>query len=179
MAGDAIGTYGKALGMPLDETKYFTTFTLFAMLAGYIAGIFTIPKIISQQKALTISAVSGIIFTICVFVTGGYIAITFIALLGLANALMWPSIFPLAIDGLGKFTKIGSALLVMGIAGGAVLPLLYSVLKDKVHISNQLSFLVCMFPCYLYILYYSVTGFKAGKRNYHFVNKTQLQQLNQ
>jgi len=164
MAGDAIGTYGKALGMPLDETKYFTTFTLFAMLAGYIAGIFTIPKIISQQKALTISAVLGIIFTICVFVTGGYTAIIFIALLGLANALMWPSIFPLAIDGLGKFTKIGAALLVMGIAGGAVLPLLYSSLKDKVHLSNHLSFLVVMFPCYLYILYYSVSGFMAGKR---------------
>jgi len=165
MAGDAIGTYGKALGMPLDETKFFTTFTLCAMLVGYIVGIFTIPKILSQQKALTISAVLGIIFTFCVFATGGYVAITFIALLGLANALMWPSIFPLAIDGLGKFTKIGAALLVMGIAGGAVLPLLYSLLKDKAHLSNQLSFLVCMIPCYLYILYYSVSGFKAGRKN--------------
>ncbi|MEO8762790.1 MAG: sugar MFS transporter [Ginsengibacter sp.] len=165
MAGDAIGTYGKALGMPLDETKFFTTFTLCAMLAGYIVGIFTIPKILSQQKALTISAILGMIFTVCVFATSGYVAITFIALLGLANALMWPSIFPLAIDGLGKFTKIGAALLVMGIAGGAVLPLIYSSLKDKVHLTNQLSFLVCMLPCYLYILYYSLSGYRAGKRN--------------
>jgi glucose/galactose transporter len=171
MAGDAIGTYGKAMGMPLDETRYFTTFTLFAMLAGYVAGIFTIPKIISQQKALTISAILGIIFTICVFVTSGYTAIAFIALLGLANALMWPSIFPLAIDGLGKFTKIGSALLVMGIVGGAVLPLLYSALKDKGHLSNQLSFFVCVFPCYLYILYYSVKGFRAGKPSYRLTNE--------
>jgi len=163
MAGDAIGTYGKSMGMPLDETKYFTTFTLCAMLAGYIAGIFTIPKIISQQKALSISAVLGIIFTICVFVTTGYTAITFIALLGLANALMWPAIFPLAIYGLGKFTKIGSALLIMGIAGGAVLPLVYTSLKDKLHVTNHLSFLLCMLPCYLYILYYSVKGYKAGK----------------
>ncbi len=161
MAGDAIGTYGKSMGMPLDETKYFTSFTLFAMLAGYVAGIFTIPKIISQQKALSISAILGIIFTICVFITTGYTAITFIALLGLANALMWPAIFPLAIDGLGKFTKIGSALLIMGIAGGALLPLLYTTLKDKAHTSNQLSFLVCMLPCYLYILYYSVKGYKV------------------
>lgn len=172
MAGDAIGTYGKAMGMPLDETRYFTTFTLFAMLAGYVVGIFTIPKIMSQQKALTISAILGIIFTICVFVTSGYMAIAFIALLGLANALMWPSIFPLAIDGLGKFTKIGSALLVMGIVGGAVLPLLYSALKDKGHLSNQLSFFICVFPCYLYILYYSVKGFRAGKTNYHVTNET-------
>jgi glucose/galactose transporter len=179
MAGDAIGIYGKALGMPLDETKFFSAFTLCAMLAGYIAGIFTIPKIISQQQALAISAVLGIIFTICVFVTSGYTAITFIALLGLANALMWPSIFPLAIDGLGKFTKIGSALLIMGIAGGAVLPLLYSALKDKAHISNQLSFLVCVIPCYAYILYYSVSGYKAGKRNYQLENKTTVNVLNQ
>ena len=163
MAGDAIGTYGKAMGMPLDETKYFTTFTLCAMLAGYVAGIFTIPKIISQQAALSISAVLGIIFTICVFITTGYTAITFIALLGLANALMWPAIFPLAISGLGRFTKIGSALLIMGIAGGAILPLVYSSLKDKLHVSNHMSFLVCMLPCYLYILYYSVKGYKAGK----------------
>ena len=164
MAGDAIGIYGKSMGMPLDQTKYFTTFTLFAMLAGYVAGIFTIPKIISQQKALSISAVLGIIFTICVFVTTGYTAITFIALLGLANALMWPAIFPLAIDGLGRFTKIGSALLIMGIAGGALMPLLYSTLKDKGYLSNQMSFLVCMLPSYFYIFYYSVKGYKAGKR---------------
>jgi glucose/galactose transporter len=164
MAGDAIGTYGKSMGMKLDQTKYFTTFTLIAMLAGYIVGIFTIPKIISQQKALSISAILGIILTICVFATTGYIAITFIALLGLANALMWPAIFPLAIKGLGKFTKIGSALLIMGIAGGALLPLLYGTLKDKGGFSNEASFLVCMLPCYLYILYYSAKGYKVGKK---------------
>jgi fucose permease len=164
MAGDAIGTYGKAMGIPLDQTKYFTTFTLFAMLAGYVAGIFTIPKIISQQKALSISAVLGILFTVCVFFSTGYTAITFIALLGLANALMWPAIFPLAIDGLGRFTKMGSALLIMGIAGGALVPLLYTTLKDKAGVSNQLSFLICMLPAYLYILYYSLAGYKEGKR---------------
>ncbi|MBD0368021.1 MAG: hypothetical protein ICV53_18195, partial [Flavisolibacter sp.] len=79
-------------------------------------------------------------------------------------ALMWPAIFPLAIDGLGRFTKIGSALLIMGIAGGALMPLLYSTLKDKAHLSNQMSFLVCMLPSYLYIFYYSVQGYRAGKR---------------
>ena len=163
MAGDAIGAYGRQLGMPLDETKYFTTFTLFSMLAGYVIGIFAIPKYVSQQKALAISAIAGIIFCIGVFVTTGYTAITFIALLGLANALMWPAIFPLAISGLGKFTKTGAALLIMGIAGGAILPLLYTSFKDKGILSNELSFLVCMLPSYLYILYYSLKGFAAGK----------------
>lgn len=163
MAGDAIGTYGKELGMPLDETKYFTTFTLLSMLAGYVIGIFAIPKYISQQKALAFSAVLGILFCIAVFVSNGYVAISFIALLGLANALMWPAIFPLAIAGLGKFTKTGTALLIMGIAGGAIIPLLYTTLKDKGIFSNHVSFLICMLPPYLYILYYAVKGFKAGK----------------
>ncbi|MEO8416215.1 MAG: sugar MFS transporter [Ginsengibacter sp.] len=163
MAGDAIGTYGKHMGMPLDETKYFTSFTLFAMLAGYVVGIFTIPKFISQQKALAISAVLGVLFTIGVFVSSGYTSITFIALLGLANALMWPAIFPLAIDGLGKFTKIASALLIMGIAGGAIIPLVYTSLRDVAHLSNPLSFLICMLPCYAFIFYYAVKGYKAGK----------------
>ncbi|THU31180.1 sugar MFS transporter [Niastella caeni] len=162
MAGDAIGIYGKAIGMPLDETKYFTTFTLVAMLVGYVAGIITIPKIISQQTALKISAILGILFSIAVYITDGYTAITFIALLGLANALMWPAIWPLAIDKLGKFTKTGSALLVMGIAGGAIIPLIYGALKDK--IPNHLAFFICMLPCYIYILYYAMKGYKAGRK---------------
>ena len=164
MAGDAIGTYGRQLGMPLDETKYFTTFTLVAMLVGYIIGIFTIPKYLSQQKALAISAVLGVIFSLAVFLTDGYTSITFIALLGLANALMWPAIFPLAISGLGKFTKKGAALLIMGIAGGALIPLLYTTLKDRAGISNHASFLICMLPAYLYIFYYAVKGYAVGKK---------------
>lgn len=163
LAGDAIGAYGRELGMPLDETKYFTTFTLVAMLAGYIIGIFTIPKYISQQKALAFSAVTGIIFSIGVFATNGYTAITFIALLGLSNALMWPAIFPLAIEGLGRFTKTGAALLVMGIAGGALLPLLYTSLKTAGIASNHSSFLICTLPCYVYILFYAIKGYAAGK----------------
>lgn len=165
MAGDAIGIYGRSMGMSLDETKYFTIFTLSAMLVGYVIGVATIPKIISQQTGLKISAISGIIFTTCVFFTDGYTAIVFIALLGLSNSLMWPAIFPLAISGLGRFTKIGSALLIMGIAGAAVVPLIYGELKDESLLGNATAFLVCMLPCYLYILYYSAYGYRAGKKN--------------
>ncbi|MCY7420550.1 MAG: sugar MFS transporter [Chitinophagaceae bacterium] len=165
LAGDAIGMYGLQMGMPLDETKYFTTFTLFAMLAGYIIGIFTIPKYCSQQKALAISAVLGVVFTTCIFATSGYTSITFIALLGLANALMWPAIFPLAIAGLGKFTKTGSAFLIMGIAGGAVVPLLYTTLRDKGVASNSAAFLICALPAYVYIFYYAVKGYSVGKQS--------------
>ncbi len=166
LAGDAIGTYGKSMGMPLDKTKYFTSLTLSAMLVGYVIGIFTIPKYLSQQKALAISAVLGLIFSVMIYFTDGYVAISFIALLGLANALMWPAIFPLAIEGLGKFTKFGSAMLVMAIAGGAVFPIMYAGLKDHLHLSNPLSFLLCAFPAYLYILYFALKGNKIGKRKH-------------
>lgn len=163
MAGDAIGTYGKTMGLPLDKTKYFGSFTMACMLLGYIIGIITIPKILSQQAGLKISAILGIIFSFGAFVSHGYTAIAFIALFGLANALMWPAIFPLAISGLGKFTKTGSALLIMGIVGGGLFPLLYSYLKDTVHVANNVSFFVCALPCYIYILFYSISGYKAGK----------------
>ncbi len=76
---------------------------------------------------------------------------------------MWPAIFPLAISGLGRFTKIGSALLIMGIAGGAVLSFIYTSLKDKGIASNHTSFLICMLPSYLYILFYAIKGFAIGK----------------
>jgi glucose/galactose transporter len=161
MAGDAIGTYGKGFGISTDYTKYFTSFTLGAMLLGYLVGLFTIPKYLSQQTALKLSAIFGIVFTVAAYLTHGYISVGFVAALGLANALMWPAIFPLAISGLGKFTEKGSALLIMGIAGGALIPKAFASLKETYNF--QLVFLALMIPCYLYILYYSIGGYKAGK----------------
>ncbi len=160
MAGDAIGTYGKGFHIPTDETKYFTSYTLAAMLLGYVIGLFTIPKYISQQAALKYSALLGIIFTAAAFLTSGYLSVAFVAALGLANALMWPAIFPLAIKGLGKFTEKGSAILIMGIAGGALIPKAFAVLKAEYNF--QFIFFALMIPCYLYILYYALKGYKAG-----------------
>ncbi len=161
MAGDAIGIFGQSAGISLETTRYFTTCTLIAMLVGYVIGIFTIPRYISQQNALKLSAISGILFSIGIYFSSGYVAITFIALLGLSNALMWPAIFPLAIKGLGKHTQMGSALLVMGIAGGAIVPLLYGLLKDKWQLPNATAFTLCTLPCYLYICYYAIRGHKT------------------
>jgi glucose/galactose transporter len=161
MAGDAIGTYGKGFDISSDQTKYFTSFTLIAMLAGYVIGLFTIPKFMSQQTALKISAWLGITFTAAALVTQGYVSVGFVAALGLANALMWPAIWPLAIEGLGKFTERGSAFLIMGIAGGAIIPKIFASLKDQYDF--QWTFFLIMLPCYLYILYFAVKGHKAGK----------------
>lgn len=160
MAGDAIGTYGHGFHLPLDQTKMFTSLTLGAMLVGYVVGLLLIPKVVSQSRYLTISAVLGVVFCLGAWATHGYVSVAFVALLGFANAMMWPAIFPLAIRGLGRFTETGSALLVMGIAGGAIIPQLFAVLKQ--HIDFQLVFVLLMVPCYLYILFYSVIGHRAG-----------------
>jgi glucose/galactose transporter len=159
MAGDAIGAYGRAFGLPLDQTKFFTAFTLGAMLLGYLAGLVLTPKIMSQDTYLRASAVLGLALVAGAFLTKGYVSVGFVASLGFANAMMWPAIFPLAIKGLGKATETGSALLVMGIAGGAIIPQAFAALKQ--HYDFQAVFAVLMAPCYLYILYYAWLGCRA------------------
>jgi FHS family L-fucose permease-like MFS transporter len=131
------------------------------MLAGYLIGIVCIPRYFSQETALKASSLLGVGFAVCGIFTSGVTSVVFIALLGLANSLMWPSIWPLAIAGLGKFTKIGSSLLVMAISGAAVLPLLYGYLAD--HINEQQAYWIVV-PCYIAIGYYAVSGHKIGKR---------------
>ncbi|KRG72272.1 major facilitator transporter [Stenotrophomonas chelatiphaga] len=160
MAGDAIGTYGHGFDLPLDQTKMFTSLTLGAMLVGYVVGLLLIPRFVSQSRYLSISASLGVLFCVGAYFTHGYVSVAFVALLGFANAMMWPAIFPLAIRGLGRFTETGSALLVMGIAGGAIIPQAFAVLKQ--HVDFQLVFLLLMVPCYLYILFYSTIGHRAG-----------------
>lgn len=159
IAGDTIGTFGQSQGIPLSEAKNFTSFTLSAMVIGYIIGIIAIPKYLSQPTALAGSAVVGILFSIIAINTSGYTSVLFIALLGLANALVWPAIWPLAIDGLGKFTKTGSALLIMAIAGGALLPLVYGSLADIASIGQQKAYYL-MVPCYVFMLFYALKGHK-------------------
>jgi glucose/galactose transporter len=161
MAGDAIGTYGASFHLPLDETKFFTAFTLTGMLIGYVAGLLLIPRVVSQQRYLAISAVLGVLFSMGAYLTHGYVSVGFVAALGFANAMMWPAIFPLAIKGLGSLTERGSALLIMAIAGGAVIPQLFVHLKQ--HIDFQLAFMLLMVPCYLYILYYGLAGHRVGQ----------------
>ncbi|SFH17062.1 sugar MFS transporter [Pedobacter insulae] len=162
MAGDGITTYGRELNIDADILRFSTTFTLFCMLVGYVFGVFAIPRLISQQLALRLCAIFGVVLTIISAFTEGYVSYYAVALLGLANSLMWPAIFPLGIKGLGKFTKTGSAIMIMGIAGGALVLPIYGFLKDKMQIDFQHSFLITMLPAYLYIIYFAIKGHKAG-----------------
>ena len=158
IAGDTIISYGASQGIALSTAKFFTTCTLVAMVVGYLIGIIAIPKYISQEKALQVFAIMGIVFAFIAILTNGVTSVLFISLLGLANSLVFPAIWPLAIQGLGRFTKIGSSFLIMAIAGGAILPLIYGFLADL--INPQRAYLIVI-PCYLFILYYGTAGHKS------------------
>lgn len=163
MAGDAIGTYGAGFKLPVEQTQFFTSLTLAAMLLGYVAGLVLIPRFISQHRYLAVSALLGVVFSVCAYATHGYVSVGFVAALGFANAMMWPAIFPLAIRSLGAATERGAALLIMGIAGGAIIPQAFAVLKQ--HHDFQLVFAGLMVPCYLYILFYGLVGYRIGLRD--------------
>ncbi len=159
---DTFAGFGESLGYPLEKASKFASYTGYGLLLGYVLGIICIPKFISQQKALVANTILSIILVLLAIFTGGMVAVVCFALLGFSNAVMWPAIWPLAIDGLGKFTKIGAALLIMGIVGGAVLPPLYGQVSKMLDSKQTAYFL--MIPCYLYILYYALIGYKAGKK---------------
>lgn len=159
IAGDTVISYAnEAHDIPLSSAKFFTSITLGAMIVGYIIGIFTIPKYIKQEKALQVSAILGLVFGVAAIFTNGGISVLFISLLGLANALVWPAIWPMALAGLGRFTKIGSSFLIMAIAGGAIIPPVYGYLADVIDPQQAYWILI---PCYLYILYFATKGYKV------------------
>ena len=157
IAGDTIIRYGISLDIKIEMAKRFTSYTMISMVVGYVLGILLIPRIISQRKFLLISAILGLLLTVGVVSTSGFTSIIFVALFGLANAIVWPAVWPLALHNLGEFINKGSALLIMAIAGGALIPLLWGKLSDV--ISSQQAYWL-MFPCYLVILFYALRGYK-------------------
>lgn len=174
IAGDTIGLFALSLGV--ERYTVMTSYTMACMVLGYILGIVLIPRVLSQQRALAVSAVLGLVLTLAIVLgdTSSYAiantvlvpfggtalpdTLLFIAVLGLANAIVWPAVWPLALSGLGSLTSIGSALLIMGIAGGAFGPLFWG-LASGTGLGQQGAYLV-MLPCYLFILFYAVKGHK-------------------
>lgn len=176
VAGDTIGLYGSSIGV--ENATTLTSYTMVAMVIGYFIGLICIPRLISQRTALLSSALLGLVLTICILLSsnsdtgissalwGGLgvqalpNTVTFIALLGLANAMVWPAIWPLALNNLGKYTAQGSALLIMGIAGGAILPMVYGVASEA--IGGQTAYAILL-PCYCFIAYYALWGCKKTR----------------
>lgn len=176
IAVDTIGPYANALGIPLSEAKYYGSYTLLGMVLGYVLGISTIPRFVRQSTALALSAVAGVLLVVGAVLVpiDAQVQLPFmdletlqavqlsvpvsallLALLGIANALVWPAIWPLAIADTGRHTKIASAMLIMAIAGGAVLPLVYNAMA--VAWGDQAGYWILL-PCYMFIGWYAVRG---------------------
>ncbi|HMH22529.1 MAG TPA: sugar MFS transporter [Puia sp.] len=164
IAIDTIIGYAGSMHIQLLEAKAFPSYTLFVTICGYMLGIITIPRFISQVNALRICTLLGIIFTLMIVFAHGRvtlfghttdISIWFVVLLGLPNSLIWAGIWPLALDRLGKFTKLGASILIMGLCGNAIIPLFYGYFADAYDLRSAYWVL---FPCYLYLVFYSMYG---------------------
>ncbi|MDR2010331.1 MAG: sugar MFS transporter [Bacteroidales bacterium] len=158
---DYLSRYGTYLGFSTDVANNLSIYALIALVAGYLLGIVIVPRFISQRKALIMQLFLAIILVFVILFTTGWVSAVSVILLSFAHAIMWPAIWPLSIHNLGKYTKLGSALLVMAIAGGAIMPLVYGKLSD---IYNPQSAYAILFLCYIYILFFAFSGYKVGKK---------------
>lgn len=162
MAIDTLVPYSKSIGLPDSVYSKIGMFALVALLIGYISTIVLIPKYLSQRKALIYCSLLSLVFVIIALCTTGITSLVFLILLSFSNSVMWGAIWALAIDKLGKNTSFASALLIMAIVGGAVIPLLYGGMSDSVG-SLHIPYILFL-PCYLFVLYYAMRGYKVGKK---------------
>ena len=169
IAIDTIIGYANSMNIDLLEAKVFPSYTLFATICGYILGIICIPKYISQVNALRFCTLLGALLTLLIQLVNGQVtflshtadlSIWMVVLLGFANSLVWAGIWPLALDGLGKFTKLGASVMIMGLCGNAIMPLFYGHFAD---VSDERLAYWVLFPCYLYLVFYAFKGHALRK----------------
>lgn len=160
--GFAKAVFGENVANPEGYAKYVPI----GMFVGYVFGVVMIPRIISQTKALQLFTLIGLVASFCVILLPGEMALFGLIAIGFANSIMWGAIWPLAIVDLGRFTKTGSSLLVMGIVGGAIIPLIFGLLLDFFKTTElpsvadyQNSFWI-LIPAYLFILFFGTIGYK-------------------
>jgi glucose/galactose transporter len=161
IAIDTLIPYGDYYGIPTAVSHYFGIYALVALLIGYLCGILFVPKVISQRNALIIQLCLSVLLVVVALCTHGLASIIAIICLSFAHAIMWPAIWPLAIHDLGDHTEFASALLVMAIVGGAVMPLIYGRIADVVNPHDAYALL---FVCYAYILFFATIGCKIGDK---------------
>ena len=174
IAIDTVINYANSMGIDLLEAKVFPSYTLACTMIGYVLGILIIPKYVSQTKALIICTILGLLlsfgvvfadFNVTLFGHQANISIFLLCALGFPNALIYAGIWPLSIHGLGKFTKTGSSLLIMGLCGNAILPLIYGYFAEVYDLRIGYWILI---PCFLYLIFFATKGHKINswKRNY-------------
>lgn len=161
IAIDTLIPYGNFYGIPTEVSHYFGVYALIALLIGYFCGIIFVPKFISQRNALIIQLCLAVALVIVALCTTGLFSIVAIICLSFAHAIMWPAIWPLSIHDLGEHTELGSALLIMAIAGGAVMPLIYGKIAD---VANPHVAYALLFVSYAYILFFATVGCKIEKK---------------
>jgi len=157
----AIGSYFiNLLGLPhiaglaeSDASKYLTYYWGGALF-GRFAGAFVMQKV-SPGKVLAFNSVAACLLILAVAFGSGPLAMWALISIGLCNSIMFPTIFSLALQGLGKYTSQGSSVLCLAIVGGALIPAVQAALADQIGL--QLSYLLPIL-CYLYILYYGLKG---------------------
>ena len=160
--------YAGSMGIDMLEAKVFPSFTLACIMIGYLSGIICIPRYLSQQKALVVCTVTGLVLSFLVLLTqniwvewlgmNAKLSIWFLVILGIPNSLIYAGIWPLAIKNLGKWTNLGSSILVMALCGNAVMTLSYGALADKVGLDKAYWLLI---PCFAYMIYYALWGYKV------------------
>lgn len=169
IAIDTVIAYAGTMGIDMLQAKAFPSYTLAVTILGYMIGIICIPRYVSQRNALRVCTILGFVLSCCIlFVSGnirllGYEAdasIWFVVLLGLANSLVWAGIWPLALDGLGRFTKVGASVMIMGLCGNAIMPLFYGYLADQ--FDSRFAYVVLL-PCYLYLIFYAFIGYRLRR----------------
>jgi len=180
IAIDTVTNYAISMHMNLLEAKSFPSYTLTCTICGYILGIVLIPRWLSQVHALRFCTLLGLLFSILVvfidrpvFFLGhqANMSIWFVVLLGLSNSLIWAGIWPLALEGLGRYTKIGSSIMIMGLCGNAILPLFYGYFADRYSLRTAY---VVLIPCYLYLIFFAFRGYRIKKWSYKNIINPEL-----
>ncbi|RNC64670.1 sugar MFS transporter [Proteiniphilum sp. X52] len=175
VAIDTIINYAGSMGIGLLDAKFFPSYTLLCTIIGYLLGILLIPRFVPQKRALQFCATLGLLLSfgvvlanqpVTLFGHTANISIWFLASIGFPNALIYAGIWPLSIHDLGKLTKTGSSLLIMGLSGNAILPLIYGAIGD--HRGLRAGYWVLV-PCFIYLVWFAFHGhtindWKRGKR---------------
>jgi fucose permease len=171
IAVDTIIGYADSMGLSLQQAKVFPSFTLFATITGYVIGIIVIPRWVSQLHALQFCTLLGSVLTCCILLLQGTvqlfgysadISLWFVVLLGLANSLVWAGIWPWALKDPGRYTKLGASVMIMGLCGNAILPLIYGRLADLYSVRAGY---IILLPCYMYLVFYAFKGYRIKTWN--------------